>query len=419
MITKRKFYLMLLGMLTLTAIFSVEAQAATAAATATATPAAFSDIEGNWAQKEVKSLTDKGVINGYPDGTFKPDQTINRAEFAKLVAKLFNYQPAASVQFPDIKNSWASSYIKGVGSQKVMQAFADGNFKPENPVNRGQLAVFLTRVLHIVTPEEKYTDPWAASFTDLSEKDWEFRYVEVAAKLGLLPESYKNEFHAGQGVTRAEAAWTLNALNNLSVKKGKISTVDPTSGLVNIQRQQNGDPLLALVNPDTVVMRNNTSAAVDGLVPGDEITVISSASGDVKYLKAFGKVTKNDLLSRVSTITKGRLTPDQINSIVSGDWDSIKDSIKGGIYNQMIEMGLTAGEAESIIGQDWNYLDTLSKDRLSQALSAQFGISQDFGLALLERDMKKIQDYGKVELATAALSRLLGATPGTDTSSSY
>ncbi len=403
-IVKKNFYLMLLGILALTVLFSVEVQAAPS----------FPDIQGNWAQKELQALTDQGVINGYPDGTFKPDQTIDRAEFAKLTAKLFKYQPAASVKFPDANASWANSYITGVAAQKVMNAFADGNFKPEDPINRGQLVVFLTRILHIVTPEEKYTDPWPANFTDISEKDSDFHYVEVTYKLGLLPASYKTEFHSRQGVTRAEAAWALNALNNLSVKKGKITTVDAGSGLVNIQNKQNGDPLLALVNPDTVMLRNNTTAAIDALIPGDEITVISSPSGDVKYVKAFGKVTKTDLLSRVSSITKGRLSPDQINAIASGDWQTVKDSIKGDVYNRMINMGLTAGEAESIIDRDWNYLDTLSKSRLAQALSTQFGISQDFSQALLDRDLQKIQQFGKVELATAALSRLLGAKPGTD-----
>ena len=88
----------------------------------------------------------------------------------------------------------------------------------------------------------------------------------------------------------------------------------------------------------------------------------------------------------------------------------MKDNLKGDLYNKMVAMGLTPAEAESIMVQDWNYLDTLSKDRLSQALSSRLGITQDFAQALLDRDLGKVKEYGKIELATAALSKLLGAS---------
>ena len=67
-------------------------------------------------------------------------------------------------------------------------------------------------------------------------------------------------------------------------------------------------------------------------------------------------------------------------------------------------------EAESLMVRDWNYLDTLSKERLSQAISSRLGITQDFAQALLDRDTGKMKEYGKIELATAALSKLLGAS---------
>ncbi len=407
MLFTKKFYGMLLGVTMLSGLFCTQVQAA---------PVALSDIEGNWAQKSIENLAKQGAVAGYPDGTFKPDQAVSRAEFAKMTAALLNYSDTGSNSLPDVGGHWASSYINKVAAQKVMSTFADGTFKPDGNVSRAQLAVFMTRALHIVTTEEKYTDPWPASFTDLDTKHWAFRSAEVDNKLGILPEAFQPMFKPDQAVTRAEAAWTLNALNQLSVKKGKIATVDPDTGLVNIQGNS-GDPLLAMIAPETILMRNNTTAPIDSMLSGDEITVISAANGDVKYTKAFGKVTKNDILSRVSSMTKGQLTPDQISAIATGDWSTVKDGVKGNIFNRLISMGLTAGEAESLINQDWNYLDTVSKDRLSQALSAQFGITQDFSQALLDRDMKKIQDYGKVELATAALSRLLGAQAGTDSSS--
>lgn len=401
-ITKPKFYGVLCGIMLLTAWFSVEAQAQPAPA----------DIQGNWAQKPIQRLVDAGVINGYPDGTFKPEQPITRAEFAKMVAKTFKYQEATVKNFPDVGTIWAKPYIDSVAAQKVMNAFADGNFRPQSTLNRSQVATMLTRIIHLATPQEQYTQNWTPSFNDLPATDSSFRYVELVKRLGILPDSFQNEFHPNQAATRAEAAWMLEVTNELSISKGKITSIDPNSGLVNVQTVQ-GEPVLAMLTPDSIVMRNNSGSGIEALLVGDDATVVASPSGNVKYFKSFGQVTKNDLLSRISSMTKGKLTTDQISAIVAGDWTTVKDDLKGALYNRMIDMGLTPAEAESIMVQDWNYLDSLSRDRLSQALSKQLGITEDLSQALLARDVQKIKEYGKIELATAALSKLLGV--GNDT----
>ena len=406
-ITKPKFFWIVSGILLLTAWFSVEAQAQPAP----------TDIQGNWAQKSIQHLVDAGVINGYPGGTFKPDQPITRAEFAKMVAKTFKYQDATAKNFTDVGDIWAKPYIDSVAAQQVMNAFGDGTFRPQNTLNRSQLATMLTRIVHLATPQEKYTQNWTPSFNDLPATDSSFRYVELVKRLGILPDSFQTEFHPNQPITRAEAAWMLKATNELAISKGKITCIDPNSGLVNVQSQQ-GDPVLAMLTPDSIVMRNNSGSGIEALLVGDDATVVTSPAGSVRYFKSFGQVTKNDLLSRISSMTKGKLTTDEVSALVSGDWASIKDNLKGSLYNRMIDMGLTPAEAESIMVQDWNYLDSLSRDRLAQALSKQLGITEDLSQALLSRDVQKIKEYGKIELATAALSKFLGVSGDSQNTSS-
>lgn len=385
--------------LSLSLVFSVQVQAA----------ATISDIQNHWAAKPIQNLAERGVIDGYPDGTFKPDQAVTRAELAKILGKALNYQPVNGAKFPDTNGHWAESYINALGEQKVMNSFSDGNFQPEKAVNRAQLTTFIARILNLAKPEEKFGEDWSASFVDVPKDHWAFRYIELSNKFGLLPPEYQTQFHPDQAVTRAEAAWMIQALSGLEVSKGKISQIDSGSGLMNIQRESGKDPLMVLVTPETVMIRNNATAPVEDLLEGDEVTAISLPSGDVKFLKAFGRITKNDLLSRISTMMKGRLDRDQIAAIMAGDWEAVKDSMKGGLYNKLVDLGLTPAEAESIMVQDWNYLDTLSRDRLAQAFTDYLGISIDFSQALLDRDLEKIKEYGKIELATAALSRLLGA----------
>lgn len=408
LITKRKFHLMLMVSLIGSLLFSAEVQAA----------ATVSDIQNHWAVKPIKTLAEREVINGYPDGTFKPDQAITRAELAKIISKAFNYQPVNNSNLPDTDGHWAATYMNALAGQKVMNSFSDGNFQPEKTVSRAQLATFMARILNLAKPEEKFGQDWSASFVDVPADHWAFRYIEISAKFGLLPSAYQTEFHPDQAVTRAEAAWMIQALSGLEIAKGKISQVDSGSGLVNIQNTSGNDPSIVLVTPETVLIRNNVTASVEDLLKEDEVTAICLPSGDVKFLKAFGRVTKNDLLSQISSFTKGRLDRDQIASIMAGDWESVKDNMKGGLYNKMVDLGLTPGEAESIMVQDWNYLDTLSRDRLAEALSDYLGITVDFSQALLARDMEKIKEYGKIELATAALSKLLGVETAANESSS-
>ena len=84
--------------LSLSLIFSAQVQAAVT----------VSDIQNHWAAKPIQSLADREVINGYPDGTFKPDQAVTRAELAKMLGKALNYQPVNGSKFPDTDGHWAN-----------------------------------------------------------------------------------------------------------------------------------------------------------------------------------------------------------------------------------------------------------------------------------------------------------------------
>lgn len=403
LIRKRKFQVILLAVTLAVVLLSAKASA----------QPVLSDIQGSWAEKPVKKLIDRGVIEGYPDQTFKPDQPVNRAELAKILSKTFKYNDTSKRLAPDIAGNWAESYINAVGAQKVMNVFDDGNFKPVENVTRAQMAAILNRVVRLGTAQEKYSPEWAASFTDVPVSHWAFRYVEIANKLGVLPPEFKTQYKPDQPVTRAEAAWMIQALSEIEITKGKVAQVDYNSGLVTIQTAD-GEPKLAMLTPDTVIMRNYVSSNIDALVNGDTGTIIALPSGTVKFFKAFGEVTKNDLLSRLSSMTKGKITTDQVQALVAGDWNALTNDLKSGVYNKMVDLGLTPAEAESIMQQDWNYLDTLSRDRLAEGISKYLGITREFSQAILARDVEGIKEYGKIELATAALSRLLGASGQND-----
>ncbi len=104
-----------------------------------------SDVAGNWAEPFIKVLVEKGIIAGYPDGTFKPDQPITRAEFAALLNKAFDLQPIrAGRKFKDVPAKyWASGVIQKAYQSGFLAGYPNGTFAPKQNIIRIQSLVSL------------------------------------------------------------------------------------------------------------------------------------------------------------------------------------------------------------------------------------------------------------------------------------
>jgi Caspase domain/S-layer homology domain len=103
------------------------------------------DITGNWAEPFIKSLVEKDIIKGYPDGSFKPDQPITRAEFAALLNRAFDLQPLrAGRNFKDIPtNYWAAEVIQKAYQSGFVSGYPNGTFAPKQNTLRIQSLVSL------------------------------------------------------------------------------------------------------------------------------------------------------------------------------------------------------------------------------------------------------------------------------------
>ena len=367
------------------------------------------DLKGHWAEESIKNLVDQDILHGYPDGSFRPDQSITRAELAKTLAVAYEFEDSGrTVQFPDTEEHWAEEYIEALAQAEVITGYPDGNFKPEAPITRAEMVAMLTRLLKLGTEEEHYTIDFVPTFPDLEKEHWAFYQVELAAKLGLLPRYYSPDFNAARLATRADTAWMLQQLLDLKTVRGQVLD-QPEAGtnLVTVQ-PEDGEIQIAVLPQEVVVFRNNITTSVETLTQDDQITIYYNRLGEPSIVKAFGEVNKTDLLSRLSAMVKGRLTTAQISSILAGDWNEVKEGIKGELYDQLLKIGLTTEEAESILVQDWAYLDSISQDRLASALSGYLGITKDLSGAILARDWELIKEYARIELTAMALGQILG-----------
>ncbi|MDY8045809.1 S-layer homology domain-containing protein [Paenibacillus polymyxa] len=173
----------------------------------------YSDIDQHWAISSIKKLTKLGVINGYPEGGFEPDEQITRAEFAAMITRGFvdmagrtvSIQPGDSAEFSDINDHWSSDYLKKLVSVGVMTGYGDGTIRPEQTISRQEMAVMITRVLN---PYILNQDTSNVQFTDLngSYAPEEIKKVTV---LGIFNGKNDQTFDPLGGATRAESIETI------------------------------------------------------------------------------------------------------------------------------------------------------------------------------------------------------------------
>jgi parallel beta-helix repeat protein len=114
----------------------------------------FSDITANyWAKGYIEALASKNIIAGFPDGSFKPDEPVTRAQFAAIVAKAFNPAPKiAAIPFTDVKSDfWAYAVIQTVARGGFIAGYPDKTFKPQQQIPRVQALVALANGLGLTT----------------------------------------------------------------------------------------------------------------------------------------------------------------------------------------------------------------------------------------------------------------------------
>ncbi|HLC75981.1 MAG TPA: beta-propeller domain-containing protein [Candidatus Peribacterales bacterium] len=114
--------------------------------TVTPTLAAFTDVGGNTPyQQAINALQEKGVVEGYDDGTFKAGATINRAEFLKIVLESRGEVDAdAGSCFPDVKKDWFAKYVCTAKKEEIVAGYPDGYFRPEQEISFVEAAKILS-----------------------------------------------------------------------------------------------------------------------------------------------------------------------------------------------------------------------------------------------------------------------------------
>ncbi len=139
----------------------------------------FTDVEeGAWYYNYVGFMAECGIISGYPDGTFAPDATITRAEFATMISRL-DEMKTAKIKFADVpKSHWAYAYIQNVYARGFVTGYNDGTFRPSKTITRAETVKILNKLLSR-TPDKDMIDEHKEfnGFSDLERTHW--AYYEI------------------------------------------------------------------------------------------------------------------------------------------------------------------------------------------------------------------------------------------------
>ncbi|WP_338593391.1 S-layer homology domain-containing protein [Paenibacillus sp. Y5S-9] len=175
------------------------------------TMADFADTHGHWAKPTIDTFLKLQLIQGYEDGTFRPNATITRAEFTTMLSRAFNIQTdiSGNVAFKDLDKHWAKDTIVSLAALGVITGYEDGTFMPEQTITREEMIIMLSRIINLNNVAK---DTSKGYFTDLNQS-YVASEIRTTAQAGIVNGKEKDRFDPKGMATRAEALQIiLNAL---------------------------------------------------------------------------------------------------------------------------------------------------------------------------------------------------------------
>ncbi len=205
----------------------------------------LTDITGTKYENAVNSLLALGIVNGFEDNTFKSNENVTRAQFAKMLVETVNLEPTdatATLAFSDIVDShWAYNYIKAAVQNGIINGYPEGVFKPDSTVTYAEAMAMILRAMKL---EETMFD-----------KAWPSGYINEAKRIGILESvDYSDPNFAAN---RGETAISLYNMINLLSSGKKLNSINAEFA--------KGDAVVTLREDEAGRLEFTLTGLVDGL----------------------------------------------------------------------------------------------------------------------------------------------------------
>ena len=170
----------------------------------------FADVpEGYWAKVPIENTGTVGLVEGYPDGTFKPERALTRAELATLLVRAKGLkipERRAKKIFKDVKNDhWAAKYIEVAQKAGLVEGYPDRSFRPNNKINKVEGITVLVRFDNL-----RLAQVYEKPYWDISANHWAAKYIQAAKDAGMLSYIERNQLQPKANLARSEAVEMLS-----------------------------------------------------------------------------------------------------------------------------------------------------------------------------------------------------------------
>jgi len=205
---------------------TTDTETPTEVTTSTGETITLNDISDHWGKTNITDMVSTGVVKGDPSGDFRPDGNLNRAEAAAMLYRVLGLsEPATPVESPfsDVAfDEWYAGYIAYLKDLKIVGGNPDGSYKPANDINRAEfLKMAMATYYYVVDATKKAeidgleTGAMTTAYQDLNATDWFASKVTAATELGFVGGKDCTGgkcFDAGADITRAEATKILHGM---------------------------------------------------------------------------------------------------------------------------------------------------------------------------------------------------------------
>ena len=188
-------------------VFATTATAAlvaSAVAPIASSAAGYSDVTKPEYKTAIDALSDAGILNGYGNGLFKPENKVTRGEVAKVITLIRHLGEGTKTPFKDVKDGyWSTQYINSLYAAKLINGYEDGTFKPEGNITRAEFAKLVVQAYGLDLSSA------ATPFKDVKAGNWATPYIQTAYANGLVNGVTTTTFQPNAPIKRGDLALLL------------------------------------------------------------------------------------------------------------------------------------------------------------------------------------------------------------------
>ncbi|MBR3967493.1 MAG: S-layer homology domain-containing protein [Clostridia bacterium] len=340
----------------------------------------FSDVKSsNWFYDYVTYMASKGIINGYPDGTFGPNKNVNRSEFVTMMVNTFGLTAEKSINYNDVKSSnWYYDYYSKAAAQGFLtEVFTGNTMRPTEELTREEAAALLMAYMEYPEDEKAST----SKFEDYDEISSSYKdYVLQAAKAGIIDgieEDGDFYFRPDDTLTRAQAAKIL------SVAAGTIADDDIEDELESgVSENLVVTKACTIENidiPGNVIIAEGATGTVTFMNCDIEGTVSVRSKAKVVFTNGYVEEINLDIVS-ANIVVKQSVEVDTINAYnasatIAVETDASVSQLNVHSGSNSVKVTGTSGEIETLVVKANSFTSTITPDEceVDSSVSATIG----------------------------------------------